>query len=619
VNGVKISPLAAGNYKKALRASLCPKGFCVLRNRKWVFAVLAAWVFATPALAADKPKLVVMFNIDQGRSDYPLPRPDGYGEPPRSGGAYRAFFTEGIVYRNTYYGHSVTTTEPGHMTLVTGGNPDTHGIPRNQWLNRETGEFVNDIYDSRYWILGNTKKTRPQRPGTAPTALLENTGTLGDRLIQSTDGKAKVFSIGMGDWPTIPVAGGEGNAIWYDATSGEFVSSDYFYAKLPPWVENWNKPKPVKRFLERHLPRDPDTGHWIWELLYDKGFYRNSSRNGPNSIFVKPPCYPSQTNCKYSLDATFNHYLPNKNPQDMEVTNYLMLYTPFADAILGEFAAELVKQEKLGQDDSTDLLMINLASQDWIGHMWGPDSLEHEDNFYRLDSTLGGIMTALRTVPKEDLLIVLAADHGVFSIPGYANGRGQSAGQLLTRKVVHRVNSSLLDTYGIGNLAIGIRVPSLYLDVEKILKNRLDVNDVARSAVKTVRIMEGVRYAWTKQDLIDAQTVPADEAKYAALMRKAVDQNPTDRSGEVLIVQKENWYFYEDSNDAAMHGSPYDNDRRVQLMFWGGPLKPGQVERRVHPRDVVPTIAKILGIDPPKASTGEPLQEILHHYGITHE
>ncbi len=58
MNGVKISPLAAGNYKKALRASLCPKGFCVFSNRKWLFAVLAAWVFATPALAADKPKLV---------------------------------------------------------------------------------------------------------------------------------------------------------------------------------------------------------------------------------------------------------------------------------------------------------------------------------------------------------------------------------------------------------------------------------------------------------------------------------------------------------------------------------------------------------------------------------
>jgi len=215
--------------------------------RKWVFVVLVTFMFIAPVFAAP-PKLVVMIIIDQGRHDYPLPRPDGYGKPPAGSTGYQTFLEQGTVYRNAFYAHSVTVTEPGHMTLVTGGNPDTHGIPRNSWLDRETGKFVNDIHDPNYWLLGNTSKTRDQAPGTAPTALLENTGTLGDRLIQATNGKAKVFSIGMWDWPTIPMAGGEGLALWYDATSGAFISSNYFYADLPAWVKEWNKTNPITQY-----------------------------------------------------------------------------------------------------------------------------------------------------------------------------------------------------------------------------------------------------------------------------------------------------------------------------------------------------------------------------------
>ncbi len=98
-----------------------------------------------------------------------------------------------------------------------------------------------------------------------------------------------MFAIGMGDWPTIPMAGGEGLALWYDSTSGEFVSSEYFYADLPQWVKEWNKTDPVKQFLDKHVPRDED-GSWVWELLHDEQFYRNSGRNEVNSRSVEPPC-----------------------------------------------------------------------------------------------------------------------------------------------------------------------------------------------------------------------------------------------------------------------------------------------------------------------------------------
>ncbi|HIE01286.1 MAG TPA: hypothetical protein EYP59_13520 [Thiotrichaceae bacterium] len=135
------------------------------------FIASAMLASAMPALAASKPKLVVMVVIDQGRYDYPLKRPTGYGPPPGGSAGYQTFLKQGAVFTNTCYAHSVTVTEPGHMTLVTGGNPDTHGIPRNNWLDRASGSFVNDIFDSNYRILGNTQLKPSGKPGTAPTAL----------------------------------------------------------------------------------------------------------------------------------------------------------------------------------------------------------------------------------------------------------------------------------------------------------------------------------------------------------------------------------------------------------------------------------------------------------------
>lgn len=603
--------------------------------RKWFFAVLATLVLATPTLAANKPKLVVMIVVDQGRHDYPLPRPDGYGKPPGGSKGYQ-ILKQGTVYLNAAYAHSVTVTEPGHMTLITGGSPNTHGIPRNGWLNRDTGKFVNDIYDPDYWIVGNTGLIRDDKPGTAPTALLVNTGTIGDSLIEA-HGEAKVFSIAMGDWPTIPIGGRKGKALWYDYTSGEFVSSDYFYKELPSWVQDWNKTHPLHPFLEKNLPRDPKTGSWVWELLYNRERYKNAPHSDTNALYTRPACFPSQNACTYSLGHAFNHYLPNATPEDMLKTRLLLLWTPFADAVLREFAAELVQQEGLGQDETTDLLVMSLASTDLIGHMWGPDSLEHEDNFYRLDVVLEGLINALTTaVPKEDLLLVLSADHGMNSIPEFLRSQGISAGRLYTEEIVQAVNASLLQRYGMSNLALGMRPPSLFLDLKKIERTQRDVNEVAQRAVETIRHMTGVRYAWTKQDLfthqqelegviedIDAgrkrlQDIE-EEVRFKARMLLSVDQNPTDRSGEVLIVQEKNWYFHELETDAAMHGSPYDYSSRVQLMFWGGPIKQAEISDRVRLRDIVPTIAKILDIDPPVAaqkSKSKPLRAILDYYGI---
>lgn len=186
------------------------------------------------------------------------------------------------------------------------------------------------------------------------------------------------------------------------------------------------------------------------------------------------------------------------------------------------------------------------------------------------------------------------------------------------------------------NLALGMRPPSLFLDLKKIERAQRDVNEVAQRAVETIRHMTGVRYAWTKQDLfthqqelegviedIDAgrkrlQDIE-EEVRFKARMLLSVDQNLTDRSGEVLIVQEKYWYFHELETDAAMHGSPYDYSSRVQLMFWGGPIKQAEISDRVRLRDIVPTIAKILDIDPPVAaqkSKSKPLRAILDYYGI---
>jgi hypothetical protein len=92
---------------------------------------------------------------------------------------------------------------------------------------------------------------------------------------------------------------------------------------------------------------------------------------------------------------------------------------PIADQKLGATARQgylriarsgrpLVTAEKVGSGEQTDLLAVSFSVTDYIGHGFGPNSLEAEDNLLRLDQTLQELFHFIDgTVGLENTLIAL--------------------------------------------------------------------------------------------------------------------------------------------------------------------------------------------------------------------
>jgi hypothetical protein len=237
--------------------------------------------------------------------------------------------------------------------------------------------------------------------GRSPRALL--TTTFSDELALSTNGKAKIFGVSVKDRGAVPMAGHAGKAFWFSKAKGGFVTSTYYYDAYPVWVDAWNQKGLSKAYAGKN-----------WELLYDKSTYKSGDYDN----------MPWETNLP-GFGIVFPH--PFGTAESKLFTTLLTL-SPAGDELTLNFARELMVQEGLGQDDITDYLSISFSSTDYVGHVFGPSSLESEDNLLRLDKTLSELFAFIeKHVGLDKTLIVLSADHGAAEVPKRLNEFGIDA------------------------------------------------------------------------------------------------------------------------------------------------------------------------------------------------
>ena len=62
---------------------------------------------------------------------------------------------------------------------------------------------------------------------------------------------------------------------------------------------------------------------------------------------------------------------------------------------------------------------------------------------------------------------------------------------------------------------------------------------------------------------------------------------------------------------ASTHGSPWQYDTFVPVIFAGAGLQSNVVSRSITPYDIAPTLAAYLGVKPPSAAIGNVLAEVL--------
>lgn len=528
---------------------------------------------AIRSIGGDRVRLVLVVVVDQLRADRFEAAADRFGP-----GGFRAILEKGVHFRNARFRHSTTLTAVGHAALATGGNTAQHGIAGNDWFDSLSGRRVYSVEDDRHVLLG--QETKPHE-GTSPRNL---TGTtVGDELIRASDSGSRVFSVSLKDRGAILPGGRLGKAFWFSSKTGGFLSSTYYYTELPSWVAAWNGTKPARRW-------------WggAWTLLRGPSVYKFRESDGR----------PGEKDVK-GMGTVFPHALRQDTEPDFLGA---LPSTPFADELVAQFAEELLVREGLGKGERPDMLCLSFSATDNIGHAFGPFSLEYEDNLLHLDATLARLLKAVDgAVGLKRTLVVVASDHGVDDIPEVWRDLGYPAGRHDPEQVKARVNEGLRRKFGIGeDLVAAFWSPSIYLDLGKLARFKLDVAEVESAAAEELLGIEGIAAAVTRTDLLRG-AVPD-----TPIMKRLQASFHAERSGHVLIVQDQFWYLYSEAEKyAAMHGSPYEYDIHVPVLFAGPGIGSRTIEDPICPESIAATISSVLGIAAPSGSTAEPLTRFL--------
>jgi predicted AlkP superfamily pyrophosphatase or phosphodiesterase len=535
-----------------------------------------------PASAENKKtKLVLQITVDQLRGDLPMRFKERLGK-----GGFRYLLEKGTHYKNAHYQHANTETAVGHATLVTGADPSRHGIVANDWIDQQTGEFVYNTEDDRHHIIGGQPKPHQ---GVSPRNLLAT--TIGDELVVNNGGKSRVFSVSIKDRGAILPGGHVGKAFWFSKSNGKFITSTYYYDDYPEWVNEWNGGKPADQYKGK-----------TWNLLHDRFSYI------AGGIDDRP--YEAAF---AELGRTFPHSLGEGSSKYF----YLILtLTPVGDELTLDFAKTLIDNEKIGQGEATDYLAVSFSSTDYVGHLFGPSSLEAEDNILRLDRVLAELFQYIdMKIGLDKTLIVLSADHGGPEAPEYMAEHGMETGRfpLDWFKKGSPLSDALKKRFGRNDLVAVHSHPYLYLNLDAIEDAELDIEEVERFVAAEMMKVPGIVYAMTRSDLLAGRIT---ESPIQNQIRRSF--HPV-RSGNIHMVPEHYWFLHSTEEAekmgiekiAAIHGSPWKYDTYVPIFFAGNDIAAQTINRLVGPHDIAATIAAYLEIKPPSGSVGVPLVEVL--------
>jgi len=536
--------------------------------------VLPLW-FTAPLGADDvvAPRLVLVVVVDQLGGDVPARFGERFGPD-----GFRAVLSRGTYYRNAHYEHANTVTAVGHATLATGGNPLQHGMVGNDWYDAVSGRSMNCVEDERSGEPGGAPAADG---GRSPRNLTSS--TFGDELVRASGGRSRVFAVSIKDRAAIILGGRLGKAYWYSRQRGEFVTSSYYHDAYPEWVRRWNAARPADRFADTQ-----------WTLLLDRDTY--AAAGADDRAYERPDG---------TLGRTFPHPLSSGGVSALYSN---LRSTPMGDELTLAFIEALMAAEEPGQHGYTDVLAVSFSVTDYIGHAFGPDSLEAEDNLLRLDRTLARLFHLVdREVGLDRTLVVLVSDHGIAPIPESMVERGVAAGRLDAPAFTRRIDAALKTRFATRErLAPVFSKPDFYLDTAAIKRLGLELEQVEQAVAEELVQIPGVAFALTRSDLLKGRIPDVREAEGVF-----TGFHPR-RSGNVTVVAAPFWYLDATPyGNAAMHGSPYRYDTHVPIAFAGPGVPRRVVDRPVTPRDVAPTISAYLGAPRPSGSVGSPLSEVL--------
>ena len=495
------------------------------------------------------PSLVVFITVDQMRADY-FDR-------------FRSQFTGGLarldrggaLFTNAFQDHAVTETAPGHATTLSGRFPSHTGIVVNSA----------GVQDPQSPVIG--------APSANASPFRFRGGTLID-WIRTKDARSRALSVSRKDRAAILPLGRAHQAVyWYDPTSGRFSTSTYYADTLPEWVRGFNA---------RRIPQSY-TGK-RWTTLLDSGYY------------PEPDSQPVENHGK---DFTFPHVISSDTAQAVRsLTEY-----PWMDEVTLQMALTGLRSLDLGRGPQTDLLAVSLSTTDAVGHRFGSDSRELHDQILRLDRSLGAFLDTLFSLRDSTrIVIALTADHGVAPTPEVYSARTGVTTRRVRTSDATRPFTQLLSTRGVDPAAFNYSEGMLIVDRQALTRAGLDPDSLVGAFATEVRKIPGVLRA-------DRYPAIVSDSLRDPIARRWYHQIPPDLPVALVVTLDE--FSVSSGNAIGVHGSPYDYDANVPVLFFGPPFKPGRYSSFARVADLAPTLAWVTATKPTDVLDGEVLSEAL--------
>jgi predicted AlkP superfamily pyrophosphatase or phosphodiesterase len=541
-----------------------------MKRTKCLIVVVVALLLHASASAQQRPvrpKLVLVLSIDQMRFDYLTRFNDLYK------GGLRLLLDKGAVFTNANYRHASTETGPGHSVILSGRHPSHSGIVANEWWDAFLKKYVNVVDDPVQTAVGGDGRR------SSPANMLSF--TVGDVLKQRS-AKSRVVGVSLKDRAAILMAGRRGDAAyWYETAGGNFVTSSYYMTEAPGWLMNWNS---------QHVADHYAGTQWT-RLLPDEQIYEKYA--GKDAV-------EGEWDRK---DIVFPHAIRSRPPDK----NYYddLRRTPAADEMTLSVALEAMKEHHLGEDDATDILAVGFSGTDVIGHTYGPDSQEIMDQLLRLDGVLDRLFREIDAkVGLRNTLIALSADHGVMPLVENLQAKGIEARRASPQILEDAVRRAFEKRFpGVAGLIAHFDV-DIYLDLDVIRQHHLDRAEVEQTAIAALRSTGLVEKVYTHADLLS--DAPNSDP-FLPFFKNAFFQP---RSPHLTVLLKK-YTYVSDRPGGTGHGTPYEYDRHIPIVFMGDRIKPGSYSQDCGPEDIAPTLAKLLELEIPQEADSRILTEMM--------
>jgi predicted AlkP superfamily pyrophosphatase or phosphodiesterase len=551
------------------------------KNNGAVLFLMIVGIFLTQQTAlgynAKPPRLTVIIVVDQFAHSYldKLTPHFKYG--------LKFLCEKGVDFTNAHQPAGQPGTATGHASLGSGTCAKDHGFVSNSWYMDGKKTACDDDHS------GNANVLVPNGDGTydyGKSAHMLMVDSLSDQCVLQSEPRSafNAYSISLKSRSAIATASKLGKPLWIDDQTGLFTSSKAYFEQLPEWVNRFNR------------NNDPsDNATVTWQRFYQKSPYAYN--------FFDIDNYDHTRTGKTMLDTP----LPVRDASNPKNPGHLFEKTPFANKLLLDCAQECIKTHVSRKHRDRLLLWVCLSPLDKVAHQYGQNSMEAIDMIYHLDKQLQKFIRGVyRTIGKHEVTFVLTADHGIMPIPELLRKDGLTQAQRLDRvELVKSINETLHKNHGVKDVAVTHKGQELVLDMPQMATYDSTKQNAIIANIKQCALQHpGIKHAWSVQELLHTCTRPN------TIEDNIKNQLFEGRTGSV-VLQTYPYTVITHWPQGSSHKTPYDYDTHVPLIiFTPGKFERRKVRQRVVAQQLANTLAELLNVQKPSASTYEILPEL---------